>query len=510
MRTADPPPPAPRGGRIRGRSAGCAAWPERRRRRAGAPAPSDDGPVELQLLGVNDFHGNLEPPEPGLGGAAWLGAHLNSAARSHPDRTIRVHAGDMIGASPLISSHFHDEPTIEATNMMGFDVGAVGNHEFDEGGDELMRVLQGSRYQWLAANTVDPETGATFLPPYKVIERAGVRVGFIGVTTDETPTWLLPEFKRDYRFLDISDTVNRWVPELRSRGVEAIVVLAHSGAFQKGDVAAGEIADETAQMDDAVDVVDRGAHPLAAELQRRRQAGRRVVRLRHGLRPREDQRRPGHRRRDREVRRPRRHDARRHGARPGAGEPRRELRDARRAARRPRGRASSTRSSTQTGSASWSADAQRAFAGADVAFVNGGNTRQPGMDAGEVTYAEAFLVHAYEHPIVRMTMRGSDVLAVWRSRGPVDLYESGLDAVRPEGTYTVAANAVLATGTPLRGVRARLGRGAGRDRPRGARGLARPRAALAGVLALARHELRGRCGEDPGHDRGEQDQDAEP
>ena len=134
------------------------AWPQCGRRRAGARRPRDDGPVELQLLGVNDFHGHLEPPEPGLGGAAWLGAHLNQAARSHPDRTIRVHAGDMIGASPFISSHFHDEPTIEATNMMGFDVGAVGNHEFDEGGDELLRVLQGSRYPWLAANTVDPET----------------------------------------------------------------------------------------------------------------------------------------------------------------------------------------------------------------------------------------------------------------------------------------------------------------------------------------------------------------
>jgi 5'-nucleotidase len=92
------------------------------------------------------------------------------------------------------------------------------------------------------------------------------------------------------------------------------------------------------------------------------------------------------------------------------------------------------------------ADAQRAYAGADVAFVNQGNTRRPGMDAGEVTYAEAFLVHAYEHPLVRMTMSGRDVLAVWRRRGSVELYESGLDAVRPEGTYTVAANAVLVAG----------------------------------------------------------------
>ena len=409
------------------------------------PPTSDDGPVELQLLGVNDFHGNLEPPEPGIGGAAWLGAHLDNAARSHPDRTIRVHAGDMIGASPLISSHFHDEPTIEATNMMGFDVGAVGNHEFDEGGDELTRVLQGSRYQWLAANTVDPETGATFLPPYKVIERGGVRVGFIGVTTDDTPTWLLPEFKREYRFLDISETVNRWVPELRSRGVEAIVVLAHSGAFQKGDEAEGEIADETAQMDDAVDVVIAGhthsqlnfsvdgklvveSFPYGTGYDRVRITVDRVT--------------------GDVIAKSADLAATAHAG--TAPDPELASLVASYATRvaplgdRVVGQLDEELDSDGLGELA--ADAQRAFAGADVAIVNGGNTRRPGLDAGEVSYAEAFPVHAYEHPIVRMTMRGRDVLAVWRARGPVDLYESGLDAVRPDGTYTVAANAVLTTG----------------------------------------------------------------
>jgi 5'-nucleotidase len=409
------------------------------------PAAPDTGPVELQLLGVNDFHGHLEPPEPGLGGAAWLGAHLNQAARSHPDRTIRVHAGDMIGASPLISSHFHDEPTIEATNMMGFDVGAVGNHEFDEGGEELLRVLEGSRYPWLAANTVDPATGATLLPPYQVIERAGVRVGFIGVTTDDTPTWLLPEFKRDHRFLDISDTVNRWVPELRSRGVEAIVVLAHSGAFQKGASAAGEIADETAQMDDAVDVVIAGHTHSQLNLS---VDGKLVVesfaygtgydRVSIGV--------------DRVtgdvVSKSAELAATTHAG--TAPDPELASHVAEYASRvaplgeRVVGELDEQLDSDELGELV--ADAQRAYAGADVAFVNGGNTRRPGMDAGEVSYAEAFLVHVYEHPIVRMTMRGSDVLAVWRARGPVDLYESGLDAVRPDGTYTVAANAVLAVG----------------------------------------------------------------
>ena len=412
-------------------------------------APPDDGTVELQLLGVNDFHGHLEPPEPGLGGAAWLGAHLDRASLSHPDRTITVHAGDMIGASPLISSHFHDEPAIEATNRMGFDVGAVGNHEFDEGGAELMRVLQASRYQWLAANTVDPGTGAPVLPPYKVIERAGVRVGFIGVTTDDTPTWLLPEFKREYRFLDISETVNRWVPELRARGIEAIVVLAHSGAFQKGESAAGEIADETAQMDDAVDVVvaghthselnftvddklvveslayGTGYDRVAITVDRVtgdvvRKSGELATTVHVGISPDPDLAAFVAEYAERVA--------------PVGDRVVGELDDA--------------LDSDELGELV--ADAQRAYAGADVAFVNQGNTRRPGMDAGEVTYAEAFLVHAYEHPIVRMTMSGRDVLAVGRQRGSVELYESGLDAVRPEGTYTVAANAVLVAGARFR------------------------------------------------------------
>ena len=113
-----------------------------------APPPgvvkeSRGGVVKLRLLGVNDFHGHLEPPRPGIGGAAWLKSHLDRATL--PGRTIRVHAGDMVGATPLISSWFHDEPTIEAANEIGFDVGTLGNHEFDEGGEELMRLLRGGR-----------------------------------------------------------------------------------------------------------------------------------------------------------------------------------------------------------------------------------------------------------------------------------------------------------------------------------------------------------------------------
>ena len=138
---------------------------------ASAPEPPA-GAVHVRLLGVNDLHGHLEPPRPGQGGVAWLDAHLDAATL--PGHTIRVNAGDMVGASPLVSSWFHDEPTIEAANRMGFDVGTLGNHEFDEGGDELMRLVRGGRRVGPEAlerdatgrlvNTSDPGFGGTAFP----------------------------------------------------------------------------------------------------------------------------------------------------------------------------------------------------------------------------------------------------------------------------------------------------------------------------------------------------------
>src|SRR5690606_31540995 len=97
---------------------------------------------ELQILAINDFHGNLEPPVPDLGGAAWLAAHLRRAEAQAP-HTVIVAAGDLIGATPLVSGLFHDEPTIAAANLFGLDINAAGNHEFDEGWKELLRIRRG-------------------------------------------------------------------------------------------------------------------------------------------------------------------------------------------------------------------------------------------------------------------------------------------------------------------------------------------------------------------------------
>lgn len=408
----------------------------------GAPT---SGRVELQLLGVNDLHGHLEPPEPSAGGVAWLGAWLDRAGLSHPGRTIRVHAGDMVGASPLVSSHFKDEPTIEATNRMGFDVGTLGNHEFDEGGAEALRLVSRARYPYVAANTVTRATGELILPPYQVVERSGVKVGFIGVTTTDTPIFLLSEFARRYRWLDLSESVNRWVAELRSQGVETIVVLAHAGALQDGVDAEGEIVEETREMDDAVDVVIAGHTHSPLDL---RVDGKLVVeafaygvafdRVRITI--------------DRvtgdvvggsaEVL-PTRHA----GVRPHS-ELQALVEDAARrvAPLGDRVVGQTARYLDHEAVDRLAVDAQRAFAGADVALLNPGNTRAD-LERGPISYAAAFEVHAYEHPLWRFEMSGADLEAALAGRP--GLLVSGSRALDPERSYTVAANGIVAERKPF-------------------------------------------------------------
>ncbi|HEV3375950.1 MAG TPA: bifunctional metallophosphatase/5'-nucleotidase, partial [Thermoleophilaceae bacterium] len=402
--------------------------------------------VDLQLLGVNDLHGHLEPPEPGIGGAAWLGAWLDRSAASHPGRTIRVHAGDMVGASPLVSSHFHDEPTIEATNRMEFDVGTLGNHEFDEGGAEALRLVERADYPYVAANTVTRDGGELILPPYEIVERDGVRVGFIGVTTIDTPFFLLSEFAREYRWLDLSDSVNRWVPELRRQGVEAIVVLAHAGAFPHGPgAAAGEIVDEAREMDDAVDAIVAGhthsrldlmvdgklvieafSYGVAFDrvvLTADRKTGdvvaatgRVLPALHEGIEP------------DREIA---------------------ELVETYAERVAPLGDRVVGHAPHHLDTHAVdriAVDAQRAFAGADIAFLNTGNTRSD-LEDGPITYAEAFEVHAYEHPVWRLRMRGADLTAAIAAQPR--LLVSGPSDLQPDAVYTVAANGIVAERPPF-------------------------------------------------------------
>ena len=252
-------------------------------------APSDL--VDVQVLAITDFHGHLEPPTGAegeiegvpAGGAEYLATHIRQLEANRRNSVV-VSSGDLIGGSPLLSALFHDEPTIEAMNLIGLDLNGVGNHEFDEGVAELTRMQNGgchpvdgcldgdgfggADFQFLAANAVRSATGATVLPPYQVRAFQDVKVAFIGMTLEETPESVIPSGVAGMTFRDEADTVNALVPELRRKGVEAIVVLLHQGGGQSGGYndcqgLSGPVVDIVNRMNDAVDVVITGHTHLA-------------------------------------------------------------------------------------------------------------------------------------------------------------------------------------------------------------------------------------------------------
>jgi 5'-nucleotidase len=259
-----------------------------------SPAMAQAAAVELRILAINDFHGNLRPAPGGIrlpdpadkantiampaGGAEHM-ATLVKQLRAETKNAIFVAAGDLIGASPLLSALFHDEPTIESLGMMGLAISAVGNHEFDEGAAELLRMqnggchptdgcqgphrFEGARFHYLAASTVDTRTGKTILPSYEIRTFDGIPVAFIGLTLKGTPGIVSPAGVAGLQFNDEAETVNALVPELKARGVEAIVVLIHEGGIPTGQYnecpgISGPIVDIVRKFDKAVDVVVSG------------------------------------------------------------------------------------------------------------------------------------------------------------------------------------------------------------------------------------------------------------
>ncbi|MGW0612597.1 bifunctional metallophosphatase/5'-nucleotidase [Streptomyces sp. NPDC002788] len=214
---------------------------------------------DVQLLSFNDLHGNLEPPtgssgrvtdgttEPiEAGGVEYLATHLRQA-REGEKYSITAAGGDMVGASPLISGLFHDEPTIEALNKLDLDVTSVGNHEFDEGAEELARLqnggchpkdgcytdqeFQGADFPYLAANVLDEKTKKPILKPYWVWKKKDVKVGFIGVTLEDTPGVVSAEGVKGLSFKDEVETINKYAKVLQRQGVKSIVALIHEGGF---------------------------------------------------------------------------------------------------------------------------------------------------------------------------------------------------------------------------------------------------------------------------------------
>lgn len=219
--------------------------------------------VKVKIVSINDFHGQLESPGSirnlptdttstvPVGGIDWLAGYITDIKSKNPN-TIVVSAGDLIGATPLVSALFHDEGTIETMNRAGLEINAVGNHEFDEGKDELIRMqnggchptdtntcqgaavgtpvpFEGASFKFLAANVVDKKTGNTIFPAYAIKEYEGVKVAFIGLTLKETPTIVTPSGVAGLKFKDEVKTINGLIPKLHAEGARAVVVLIHQG-----------------------------------------------------------------------------------------------------------------------------------------------------------------------------------------------------------------------------------------------------------------------------------------
>ncbi|MGW7547225.1 bifunctional metallophosphatase/5'-nucleotidase [Streptomyces sp. NPDC054770] len=258
---------------------------------------------DVQLLSFNDLHGNLEPPAGSsgrvtetqadgttktidAGGVEYLATHLRQARKGHP-YSVTAAGGDMVGASPLISGLFHDEPTIEALNKLDLDVTTVGNHEFDEGARELARLqnggchptdgcyagkkFKGADFPYLAANVLDEKTDKPILKPYWVWKKKDVRIGFIGVTLEGTPGIVSADGVKGLAFKDEVETINKYAKVLQRQGVQSIVALVHEGGFPSsanynydcdspgaGDGISGPIVDIAKNVTPAVDALVTG------------------------------------------------------------------------------------------------------------------------------------------------------------------------------------------------------------------------------------------------------------
>src|SRR5262245_29374118 len=272
---------------------------------AHAQAPNSNlctnGNLHVKLLGFNDFHGQLDigrrvGSRP-VGGASVLVSYLRAAQAGIEDQTIIVHAGDFVGASPPDSALLQDEPSIQVANLLANSscsytdkmnpacnmVGTLGNHEFDEGKTELLRLLmggnfltgpfledpyRGARFPYVSANVQVTASGDTLIAPLVVKQVKGIPVAFIGAVLEQTPTIVTPSGVAGLTFLDEADAINSYVPGLKAMGVRSIVVTIHQGGFQTSyngptdptrTLSSGpEILDIISRLDDEIDVVVSG------------------------------------------------------------------------------------------------------------------------------------------------------------------------------------------------------------------------------------------------------------
>ena len=264
---------------------------------ASAAKPTKANQVDVQILSFNDFHGHLEatdrpqpplpPSTPDVGGSEYLASHVKALRAKQPTSTLTVAAGDLIGGSTFLSGSFQDEPAVASMNKLGLDVSSVGNHEFDEGLTELQRMVEGgcrpapkgcfkdaagndipyagTDFDYLGANVVDKTSGRTlpWLPGTSVRTVDGVKVGFIGMTLEATPTLVSPAGVSTVEFEDEVQTANGQAAALMAAGVKSIVVLLHEGGYQSGTYdgcvgISGPIVDIAHNLAPSIDLVVSG------------------------------------------------------------------------------------------------------------------------------------------------------------------------------------------------------------------------------------------------------------
>jgi 5'-nucleotidase len=472
-------------------------------------------PVRVRILSFNDLHGQLETHQRitgsdgsrPVGGAAVLASYLAAERSEDPDHTLTLIAGDSVGASALVSGLLHDEPTVAVLNGLAGSgcprlappssdeplvtrcrtLSTVGNHEFDHGVAELERQLYGGAHadgvgidrHWAGshvpelASNVRRRDGAPFLPPAAIVTIDGIRIGVVGAVTAETPSLVPSEGIASVTFEDEAPRINAAVRALRERGVATIVLLTHEGLLAPRNPvpaplgpgeARGRLASVLAALDGGIDVVVAGhthqpnnvlvplrSGPPALVVQARsygtayaaidlkidRKTGAVVAKSARVMTTWADEG-PG--------RSPDFRTARIVAAAARATAAVRERRVAVAAAAIRRG----NQTDPETALGDLVADALRATAATDFAFTNPGGLRND-LEAGSVTHGALYDVLPFGNRLVRMTMTGSDVLAVLEQQFegtrvslPSYLRVSGLryvyDLSRPAGARILAVD----------------------------------------------------------------------
>ena len=490
-----------------------------------APNRDRSHTTTLKLLGFNDFHGQLSAGRlvagRPVGGAQVLAAYIRSIGAGFDGRSLIIQAGDSVGASPPASALLQDEPTIDFLDMLGNGfcgfhhrlhplcnmVGTLGNHEFDEGTDELFRLLlggqhasgpfldnpyRGANFPYVSANMVDADTGRPILPPFVIKIVGGVPVGVIGAVLKETPTIVTPSGVAGLSFLDEATEINKWARLLKLFGIKTIIVTIHQGGSQPSYVGptdpagtvSGVIVDIVNHLDDSVDVVISGhTHQFSNAILTNANGKPILVSQAFAF---------GTAVADIELEVDRRtldvvgksasvvttfaDVAPGNVPQPDVA-PLVAAAEARVAplVNRVVGETTIalTRSQTLAGESNLGdliADSQRAAMGTDFAFMNPGGIRQD-LDAGTVTWGELFTVQPFGNTLVRLSLTGAQVVAVleqqwsptqtrflqisgltytWDSTQPigsriVSVEKDGVE-IDPATTYSVTANNFIAGG----------------------------------------------------------------